>query len=138
MQSKGELLESARIFEASYGTPKSFILNSLEQKKVMILAVDIQGMKSIQKSLDKKVRMLTIFILPPSIKVLRERLEGRKTETPEEIQRRIENAQDEIKAANFYQQTVVNQTLEQTVLEIEALIEQAQKERRKNNDLHIS
>ena len=139
METKGEFLESAKIFDSVYGTPKAYVMRCLEEGKKVILAIDIQGMKKVKKALQKKVSMVTIFVLPPSVKVLRERLEGRKTETPEEIQRRIELAQDEIKAASLYDYTVVNQNLEQTVLEIEGLIEKFQKERRKNPSvLHTS
>ncbi|HXV28071.1 MAG TPA: guanylate kinase [bacterium] len=131
MEGKGEFLESARIFNHDYGTPKAELMRQVEEGKKIILAIDVQGMKQIQKGIDKKIPLLTVFVLPPSIKVLRERLEGRKTEPPDEIQRRIELAQEEIKAASFYDYTVVNQQLEPTVLEIEELVSQFQNKRRK-------
>lgn len=126
-EQKGELLESAAVFDHSYGTPKSFVLNSLKKGSSVLMAVDVQGAKKAQKALGQSARILTLFVLPPSVKVLRERLEGRKTESGEEIQRRIEIAQDEIKEASFYDHTVVNQNLEETVHEIEDLIEKFQK-----------
>ena len=138
MEKKSEFLETAQIYNQFYGTPKDSILRQLTEGKKIILAIDIQGMQKIKKVLSKKAQLLTIFVLPPSIKVLRERLEGRKTEPPEEIQRRIELAQEEIKAANLYDYTVVNQNLEQTVLEIEELVEKSHKERRNTNVLHPS
>ncbi len=61
------------------------------------------------------------------MKVLRERLEGRQTESPDAIQRRIEVAQDEIKEAGSYDLAYVNQNLEQTILEIEEGIEKFDK-----------
>jgi guanylate kinase len=94
----------------------------LSQGKVVILEIDVQGAKKIKKVLDPSIPLLSIFVLPPSIKVLRERLEGRKTETPEQIQTRIEVAQEEIKEAGAYDKAVVNQNLDQTVVEIEGLI----------------
>ena len=130
MEAKGELLESANVFGHWYGTPKAFVMNHLGGGKNVLLAIDVQGTKKIKKALGKKVPILTLFVLPPSVKVLRERLEGRKTESPEEIRRRIEIAQDEIKEAGFYDHAVVNQNLEQTVLEIEGIVEKFQKERR--------
>ena len=139
MEAKEEFLESAKVFDYVYGTPKAYVMRSLQEGKKIILAIDIQGMKKVKKAVQKKIPFVTIFVLPPSVKVLRERLEGRKTETPEEIQRRIELAQDEIKAASLYDYTVVNQNLEQTVFEIEDIIEKFQKERRKNPSvLHTS
>lgn len=125
----GALLEYANVFERQYGTPKSFVTEQLAQGKKIILAIDVQGTKKIRKTADKHIPLLTLFVLPPSVKVLRERLEGRNTESPEQIDRRIEVAQDEIKEAGSYDRAVVNQNLEQTVLEIEEAIESFEKER---------
>lgn len=127
MDRKGGLLESAEVFDQSYGTPKSFVLQALAEDKKVILAIDVQGAKKVKKVLKGKASMLSLFILPPSVKILRERLEGRKTESADQIQRRIEVAQDEIKEAGSYDLTFVNQNLEQTVLEIEESIEKIQK-----------
>jgi len=139
MDAEGEFLESARIFESSYGTPKDYVLKQVKEGKLVLMAIDIQGMQKTRKVLPKGVTLLTLFILPPSMKVLRERLEGRKTETSEQIEQRIELAQEEIKAASLYDYTVVNQNLEQTVLEIETIVEKFQTERRKKNyDIHPS
>lgn len=122
METKEELLESAKVHDAFYGTPKSFIEEQLAKGKKIISAIDIQGMKKIRKVLGSKAALLTLFILPPSVKVLRERLEGRNTESPEEVERRIEVAQEEIKEAGSYDFAFVNQTLDQTIREIEEVI----------------
>lgn len=123
MESKGELLESANVYEFCYGTPKKFVKEQLAKGRKVILAIDVQGTRKIKKVFASEGRLLTLFILPPSVKVLRERLEGRQTESPDEIQRRIETAQDEIKEAGSYDLAYVNQNLEQTILEIEEGIE---------------
>lgn len=122
MEKKDELLESTKVFGHSYGTPKKFVLNHLKQGHYVLLAIDIQGTKKVKKILNGKIPILTIFVLPPSVKILRERLEGRNTESPDEVQRRIEAAQEEIKEAAFYDFTVVNQNLEQSVAVIEGFI----------------
>lgn len=129
MEKRGELLESAKVFDQWYGTPKAFVLDHLEKSKTVVLAIDTQGAKKVKAFFDKNLPLLMIFVLPPSVKVLRERLEGRQTETPGEIQRRIETAQEEIKEAGSYDASVVNQNLEQTVLEIEGFVEKFKKER---------
>lgn len=129
MESKGELLESAKVFDEAYGTPKKFVRDELAAGKKIVLAIDVQGTRKIKKTWDAKWPLLTIFILPPSVKVLRERLEGRKTETPDQIQKRIEVAQDEIKEAAAYDLTLVNQNLEETIAEIEAAIEKFEKQK---------
>ena len=123
MESKGKFLESANVFGNLYGTPSDFVFDQLKQGKKVFLAIDVQGTKKVQKTLDRELPMLSFFILPPSVKVLRERLEGRNTDSPEEIDKRLDQAQNEIKEAVIYDHTVVNQSLEQTVLEIEKLIE---------------
>lgn len=127
MEGEGELLESAKVYDYFYGTPKKFVEQSLAEGKKVILAIDVQGAKKIKKVAGSKTALLSLFILPPSVKVLRERLEGRNTESPAEVQSRIEVAQDEIKEAGSYDLAFVNQNLEQTVLEIEEGIEKFQK-----------
>lgn len=139
MCEKGEFLESATVFGNSYGTPKQFVVERLNEGNHVILAIDVQGMLNIKKEHAKDMEMVTIFVLPPSIKILKERLEGRKTDSPEQIEKRLAMAQEEIKHAKFYDFTVMNQNLEQTVLEIERCIEQRDKQRRdKTNALHSS
>jgi len=126
----GALLESATVFGNQYGTPKRHVMEAIEKGKKVILAIDVQGGESIKKAMPEKDRRVSIFILPPSVKILRERLEGRKTESPEEVDRRIEAAQDEIKAASLYDFAIVNQNLEQTVREIEECVEKFEEQRR--------
>lgn len=133
LDESGALLESAKVFDQYYGTPKAFVVEALSQGKTVILAIDVQGMRKIKKALENKTPLYTVFILPPSIKVLRERLEGRKTDAPEEIERRIAAAQEEIKDAKLYDVTVMNKNLEQTVVDVESFIAEKQKGRRISN-----
>lgn len=130
MEKEGLLLESARVFDRFYGTPKKFVMDCIGAGKKVILAIDVQGAESIKQKMERKEEWMSIFILPPSIKILRERLEGRKTETPEQIDARIAMAQEEVKAANLYEFTVMNQNLEQTVFEVEQLIQKYDEKRR--------
>ena len=125
MKEKGELLEWAQVFDRFYGTPKGFVLDQLKQNRLVLLAIDVQGARSIRQFKDK-FPLMTLFILPPSVEVLKKRLEGRKTETPEQIEQRLRVAQEEMKEAGDYDQTVTNQNLENTIEEIEKLIQQYQ------------
>ena len=129
MEEAGELLESAKVFDQFYGTPKQFVMDRLNAGKKVLLAIDVQGTKEVKKVLAGECPMMTFFVLPPSVKVLRERLEGRNTESPAEIQRRIETAQDEIKEAGSYDHAVMNQSLDKTLQQIESAIDDFQKER---------
>jgi guanylate kinase len=124
-------LEHAVIYGNLYGTPREFVEDRIGQDRIVIMTIDVQGTKQIMESWGKGHPLLSIFILPPSVKVLRERLTGRNTESPGEIEKRIEIAQDEIKAAKLYDHTVINQNLDQAVLEVEEIILNALKQRRK-------
>ena len=126
----GKMLEHAEIYGHFYGTPREFIADGIAQGQIMIMTIDVQGTKQIKESWGKQHPLLSIFILPPSIKMLRERLAGRNTETPEEIEKRIEIAQDEIKEAKLYDHTVINQNLDQAVLEVEEIVLNTTKQRR--------
>jgi len=130
MKADNGLLEYANVFDCEYGTPRPFVETQIESGKTVVLAIDVQGMKKIKQAIGGKIPLLSIFILPPSLKILRDRLEGRKTDTPEDIERRLDIAQEEIKQANCYDCTVVNQNLEDTVLEIDELVNKFLKERR--------
>ncbi|OGW81623.1 MAG: guanylate kinase [Omnitrophica bacterium GWA2_52_8] len=124
MEKAGELLESAKVFDEYYGTPKSFVREQLKSGKTVILAIDVQGAKILRTKAALKGPQFSIFVLPPSVKVLRDRLEGRRTDSPEEIEKRLQIAQEEIKEAGSYDRTVMNQNLDQTVLEIERLMDE--------------
>lgn len=97
---------------------------------MVFLAVDIQGSRKIRRALRGRAPVFSIFILPPSISALRERLEKRKTDSREEIEKRIQIAQEEIKAAREYDATVVNHDLNQTLHDIETLVDQFEKNER--------
>lgn len=126
----GKMLEHAEIYGNLYGTPREFVTQQVAQGKTVIMTIDVQGTKQIMTSWGKEHPLLSVFVLPPSVKVLRDRLTGRNTETPEEIEKRIELAQDEIKAAKLYNHTVINQNLDQAVLEVETIILNMSKQRR--------
>jgi len=129
MKKENKFLESANVFGMEYGTPKEYVNEHLSKGKTIVLAIDVQGMKLIKRQFANSSNLLTVFILPPSIKVLKERLEGRKTDSEEIINKRLTVSQEEIKQANDFHYTVVNQNLEQTILEIDGLISEYQKGR---------
>lgn len=116
-------MESARVFGEYYGTRKKVIEEGVARGRTLILTVDIQGARSIRRKLRKRVSLVSIFILPPSVTDLRDRLRKRSTESAEEIERRIERAQEEIKIAGEYDHTLINRNLDQTIHELEALVE---------------
>ncbi len=102
-------LEWAVVHGNYYGTSKDFIKTSLDQGKNLILDIDVQGTCEIIKS---GLEMVTIFIMPPSIEILSQRLENRGSDSKKVIDKRIENAKLEIAKKNMYQYVVINDDLD--------------------------
>lgn len=127
LKERHQFLEWAEVFGQYYGTRRGPVEEAVRQGKTAVLTIDIQGARTVRRVLEKKVPSLSIFVLPPSVAVLRERLHKRSTDSPLEIEKRIRKAEEEIKAAREYDGTVVNHDLDQTVHEIEALVEAFEK-----------
>ena len=107
-----EMLEYAKYGDHYYGTPKKPIFKWIDEGKTVILKIEVQGADMI-RSRYPDVR--TMFLMPPSMHVLKRRLEDRKTETNDEINKLIEIAKTEISRANDYDYIIVNNRLEDTV-----------------------
>ena len=112
--SSGDFLEYAEVFSQGhwYGTLKDQVSTGLNSGKWIVLEIDVEGAARVLKLHPSAV---TIFIHPGSLKELRRRLEGRGTETPESLARRLEVAGQELAATSIYQNIVTNDTVEQTV-----------------------
>lgn len=115
----GNMLEWANVFDNMYGTPKEAVIQRLERGRNVILEIDVQGGLQVKKLMPETI---LIFILPPSLKVLRERLEGRHTDTPEVIETRLAEAINEIKLIGEYDYYVINDVLEDAVNEIRGIV----------------
>lgn len=115
----GDFLESARVFENRYGTPKSAVEEKLAKGRDVILEIDVQGAKQV-KSRFPEARL--IFIEPPSMEELSARLAGRGTETEEQLAIRTAQAEEEMSHAGEYDFRVVNDSLLEAVEEIEAYL----------------
>lgn len=107
--------EWAKVHGNYYGTSKDFIKTSLDQGKSLILDIDVQGTCEIIKS---RLEMVTIFIMPPSIEILSQRLENRGSDSKKVIDKRIENAKIEIAKYNMYQYVVINDDLDKAIKEL--------------------
>ena len=114
-----EFLEYASVYGNYYGTPKKEVLNELENGKDIILEIDIQGALNVKKNYPKGV---FIFILPPSIKELKNRIEGRGTDSNEVILRRMECVYEELNYAFQYDYVVLNDEVEAAVEKIKEII----------------
>lgn len=115
---RGGLLEYAAVYENYYGTPRAYVEEKLNQGTDVILEIDIQGAMNVKKSRPESV---FIFILPPSMDVLRSRLIGRGTETREAVELRLSKTRSEVVHIRDYDYYVVNDDLETAVAETKAI-----------------
>jgi guanylate kinase len=100
-------LEHARVFDKYwYGSPKSFYNKALQEDKDLLLDIDVQGASQLKERYPDALR---IFLLPPSRSVLEQWLKGRGEDKPEEIERRLKKAPEEIRHCREYDYVVVNE-----------------------------
>jgi guanylate kinase len=117
---QGAFLEYAEVFGNYYGTPKDKIDQALSQGRIVILEIDVQGGRQ-AKQVFPEARM--VFILPPEGKALQQRLSGRGRDDAATMQRRLEKAEQETRAArSCYTFFVVNDDLEKAIGQILAII----------------
>ena len=116
---KGNFLEHAVVFDNMYGTPKDAVLKKLERGRNVILDIDVQGGLQVKKAMPEAVM---IFLLPPSMETLRERLTGRQTESADIIEKRLGKALNEIKLIGEYDYYIVNDDLEKAIEEAKSII----------------
>ena len=116
---EGGFIEYADVYGNFYGTPKKQVEAWLDDGDDVLLEIDVQGAIQVKKNYPDSV---LIFVLPPSIKVLRERLEGRGTDSAQVIEKRMDGALGEISLIGEYDYSVVNDNLEEAVEAVEAVI----------------
>ena len=128
---QGQILEYTNYNGNYYGTPKSAIDDWLKSGKTVILKIEVEGAENIKKLYPDSVG---IFVVPPSMKILEERLRSRSSETEDEIQSRMTIAKNELKHSVNYDYIVVNDVLEDAINDIKAIIrsEKHKTERSKN------
>lgn len=127
-----QLIEWAAFCDNYYGTPKAPVDENINNGKDVLLEIEIEGAMKVRA---KHPEGVYIFLFPPSIEVLEERLKGRGTETDDVISKRLARAKQELEMCTKYNYYVVNDDLEKAVEEIEAIIiaEKARKERNNVN-----
>jgi len=115
-----EFIEWEKFYDYYYGTLRSFIDKQLENDKSVLLEVDVKGAVRIKKKYSNSV---LIFIAPPSKEVLKERLINRKTETAEDLQKRIERAEMELEYKGKFDYVVINENLESAINEAKEIVQ---------------
>lgn len=115
----GEMLEYNKYCGNYYGTLKQEIISLLNSHEIVIVEVDVNGAKKIANVFD----CVKIFILPPSLNILKQRLLGRCTETQVDLQKRLTQACVEVKSALNYDYVVLNDDLKQAVFKFNSILE---------------
>lgn len=109
MIADGEVLEYAQYGSNLYGTPKGPVDKWLSEGKTVVLKIEVQGAENIKKLYPDSVG---IFLLPPSMEVLENRLRSRGTEDEDDVKKRLEIAQDEMRKSKMYDYFVINEDID--------------------------
>jgi guanylate kinase len=127
MQEKGELLESAEVHGNFYGTPRARVEEKLAAGRDILFDIDYQG--TLQLLERARPDMVTVFILPPSIRELKARLERRAQDSKGTIRKRLGNARIEMAHYDEYDFVIVNKDLEDSVQKVRTILAAARLER---------
>ncbi len=119
MVERDEFLEWAEVLGNRYGTPRENMEALRSEGVDLILDIDTQGAR---KAIEKLEHPVLIYILPPSLKALRERLVKRGLDSPEMIQFRLASAKKDMEEARWYHYVIVNERLEETVEKLKAIM----------------
>lgn len=120
MLDRNEFLEYATVFENNYGTSKTWVENTLKANTDVILEIDWQGSQQIKKLFPN---CISIFILPPSLKALAERLKHRNQDKPEIIKKRLADVKQTIYHVNEFDFIVVNDDFETALHDLKTIIQ---------------
>ena len=126
------LIEHASYVDNYYGTPKAYVEEQLARGRDVILEIEIQGARKIKKRFPEAV---LLFVTTKDAQTLKERLLGRKTETPEVIEQRLARAVQESEGIEEYDYLVVNDELNVCVAEIHSIIESEHRKIKYNMEL---
>ncbi|RMH05139.1 MAG: guanylate kinase [Nitrospirae bacterium] len=119
MIARDEFIEWAQVYDHLYGTPWKAVIQAHEAETDVLLDIDAQGARQIMARVKEAV---FVFVTPPSLEALRTRLVARASDPPEEIERRLQHASEEIANFHTYHYLVRNEDLVQATKELEAII----------------
>ena len=119
LRKDGKLLEWAKVHGNYYGTPVKSVMAVLQKGRIPVMTIDVKGARSVKKLFPAAV---TVFLLPPDLKTLVQRLRGRG-EAPENVAVRLRTARSELKVASTFDYLVINDSLPEAVREVAAIAE---------------
>ncbi len=128
MAERGDFLERAEIYGNLYGTSQPWIRSKMEAGRDILLEIDWQGAGQVRRIFPG---CISVFILPPSIKALEERLKGRGKDSGEVIARRMQSARDEISHVAEFDYVIINDKLDDAVQQLRSVVlaERARRDR---------
>jgi guanylate kinase len=129
MRADGELLEWAEVHGNLYATPRAHVEEQLSAGKDILFDIDYQGTLQLYKAC--RDDMITVFILPPSIRELRQRLERRAEDKTDTIMRRLKNARVEMDHWSEYDHVIINEDLDRSVEMVRAILAAGRNEGRR-------
>ncbi len=115
---RGEFLEWAMVHDEYYGTPRRFVEGAIKTGKNVVMAVDVQGARSIRR---RHPAAILAFVLPPSLDALKARL-ARRRDPVSAVAKRLANSRGELAAAKDYDYVVVNDDLEKAVAQMDCIL----------------
>lgn len=118
-EAEGDFVETATVHGNRYGTPLKPIMALLDEGRDILLDIDSQGAFTV---MNKLADCVTVFILPPSFEELERRLRARNTECETDIQRRLNNARNEVAQLDKYRYAIINDNLEDAYHKLEAIV----------------
>ncbi|HEV7681717.1 MAG TPA: guanylate kinase [Pyrinomonadaceae bacterium] len=119
MVANQEFLEWAHVHSKRYGTARQQVVREIAEGRDIILEVDVQGAASVRTLIADSV---SIFILPPSFEILKQRLQARGTDSPEELELRLRNAPMELKNYSAFQYVILNDDLDRATNQMSAIV----------------
>ncbi len=122
MRQRGDFLEWAEVHGNYYGTSRRTIEEALASGRDVLLEIDVQGAAQVKRQMPQSV---LIFIEPPSLAILEQRLRNRRTEQAEALSRRLADAYDELRQRRSFDGVVVNTEVDQAVEEVLQLMDKA-------------
>jgi len=130
---RGEFLEWADVYGYLYGTSRAQVERERAAEHDIILEIDVQGAESIRHLVDDAV---TVFILPPSFELLRERLVARDTDSPVDLERRLRGAPSEVGQYKHFQYVILNDDINRASAQLASVID-AERARRERQEARL-
>jgi guanylate kinase len=129
MRNKGDFLESAKVFDNYYGTPRKPVEEALAQGHDVLFDIDWQGTQQLDETAPED--LVKVFILPPSVQELERRLEKRAQDPADVVAARMAKASDEISHYQEYDYIIINESMDKAFAELQAILRAERLRRRR-------